>query len=91
MNITKTVYLHETPYGTHICAGSNLSGEECFENYILLASKEVTFNVPDDLNKTALKVAAIDRQIEETHEEYTRRLSMLKDEKAKLLCLENAA
>lgn len=90
MKITKTVYLHETPYEDHIVAGSDLTGERGFDGYILLAAPEITFDVPDDLNKTAIKVAAIDRRIEKTHEEYTGRLALLKDEKAKLLSLEAA-
>lgn len=90
MNITKTVYLHENRYGDTLVSGCDLTGATCFEDYVLLMAQDVTFDVPDDLNKTSLKVAAIERQIEKVHEEYTERLTFLKDEKAKLLCLEAA-
>lgn len=89
MKVTTTIYLHENSLGMHICSDTDLSGRRCFEDYILLATQEVTFDVTDGLNKAALRVAAIDRQIEKMHEEYSGRLALLKDEKAKLLCLEN--
>lgn len=89
MKITKTLYLFETSRGDHAVCNSNVTGVKYFEDYVLLCAQEVTFDVPDDLNIVALKVAAIDRQIERTQDEFGTVMRRLKDDKAKLLCLEN--
>lgn len=89
MKITKTLYLFETSRGDHAVCNSNVTGAKYFEDYVLLCAQEVIFDVPDDINIVALKVAAIDRKIERTQDEFSAVLRRLKDDKAKLLCLEN--
>ena len=89
MKITKTLFLFEDCYGGHSVLESDVTGKKYFENYVLICTQKVTFDVPDDLNMVALKVSAIDRQIERTKDEFGAMLRRLKDDKAKLLCLEN--
>lgn len=83
--ITKTAWLCETDYGIQVVFGSDMTDI----GYITLATAEVTFEIPDDFNMVAAKVAAIDKKIESTREEFGRQLGQLQDAKAKLLCLEN--
>lgn len=91
MKFTQTMYIHKTNYGGYQAFTSDLSGQRCFEGYIMVAAQEVEFDVPDDLNIVALQVAAIDKQIDAVQDEYATKMRRLNNEKAKLLCLENEA
>lgn len=83
--ITKAAYLCETDYGMQTVCGADMTDI----GYITLATAEVVFEIPDDFSMVAAKVAAIDKKIESTREEFGRQLGKLQDAKAKLLCLEN--
>jgi len=87
MKITKKLYLFEGGHGEHMVVLSDVTGKKCFEDCFLLTTKEVTFDVPDDI--AARKIAALDREIEKVTDQFGVALKRLKDEKAKLLCIEN--
>lgn len=89
MKITKTIYLHEDERGEHFVCNSDMTGKKCFEEYALLTAQEVTFDVPDDINVVALKVAALDKQLDAVHADYSTAIRRLEDKKATLLCIEN--
>lgn len=90
MKITQTLYLHQDAFGGHSVCQSDMTGKKYFEGYVLLTKQEVTFDVPDDINIVALKVQALDRQLDSVHTEYSAAIRRLEDKKATLLCIENA-
>lgn len=85
MKVSHELYVHLSKHDDtkYVCLNFDASDS----GYVLVNKQAVTLDIPDDFDPTATKISMLNEEIKRAEEEFSERVTKLKEEISKLTAL----